>query len=201
MLTVPDIDWIKTYTALGMGVEFAEAVEPLSVVGEHHDLWVVPIVRGINCDKIISFFREMKIMVGGNVGSLSRDAMINDRDTSNGSYVVGFAREVEGDEYSRGSSADKLTELGCKGITLLERLLLGLGYFLTTGRHLDVKNVTLCLGSRLNDGRVAYVHFVTSHDHHNGGWYNIHSCKTAMCAPGLRSRFAVSLTLQAAHAR
>ena len=54
-------------------------------------------------------------------------------------------------------AADDLMKERVAGITLLERLLFELGYFLATNRQLDVENGTLCSGSRDSDGDVASV--------------------------------------------
>jgi hypothetical protein len=44
-----------------------------------------------------------------------------------------------------------------KVATLHERLIHELDYFLETGNHLDLRNRTLCSGSRHSDGTVPYV--------------------------------------------
>jgi hypothetical protein len=121
---------------------------------------------------------------------LNKAVTINDRDPNrDGNYVIGFARTVEADEENKNLSANQLKEQNHKGITLLERLLLGLGYFLATGQHLDVKNITLCAGSRSSDGHVPYVGWDSSDRRVFVTWFypDDHSVY-------LRSRSAVSLT-------
>jgi len=76
----------------------------------------------------------------------------NDRNPRKDSYVVSFRRSVEADEENRNLSTDDLKNRGDKGITLLERLLLELGYFAATGQHLDIESVTLCAGSLHKNG-------------------------------------------------
>ncbi|MEK7154102.1 MAG: hypothetical protein AAB792_00905 [Patescibacteria group bacterium] len=90
------------------------------------------------------------------------DAVVseNDRDPNrDGTYAIWLRERVEADEEWKNKSANQLR--GCKipGATLLERLLYELKFFKETGRHLDIKNVTLCAGSRCRDGHVPFVHF------------------------------------------
>lgn len=68
-----------------------------------------------------------------------------------------FRDRVEADEEMKSLSARQLTEQNIAGITLMEYLLLELKYFSETGKHLDIKNWTLCSGSRYSDGTVPYV--------------------------------------------
>jgi hypothetical protein len=53
--------------------------------------------------------------------------------------------------------AEETEDVKQVAITLPERLLLGLGYYLTKGSHLDVRSVCLCLGSRYANGGVPTV--------------------------------------------
>mgnify|MGYP001568274236 CR=1 FL=1 len=118
------------------------------------------------------------------VDNLDKNIPTNDR-TPTKTYAVCVRDRVEADEELSNLSADDLTKQKIAGITLLERLLLELKYFRETGKHLDIKNVTLCSGSRYAGGNVP-----------NAYWYD---CKFEVswdyrdCRyPFLRSR-AVSL--------
>ena len=94
---------------------------------------------------------------------------------------------IEVDEELKNLSANDLTKKNIAGITLLERLLYELFYFWKTKKHLDIKNVTLCSGSRLSDGNVPRV------DWHAGGrevyvfWY-----RPSDSVAGIRARAVVS---------
>ncbi|MCR4334464.1 MAG: hypothetical protein NUV47_01915 [Patescibacteria group bacterium] len=77
----------------------------------------------------------------------------NDR-TPSESYAIWVRDRVEADEELKKLSANDLVDQKVGGITLLERILLELKYFRETGKHLDIKNVTLCSGSRDADGDV-----------------------------------------------
>ena len=71
-----------------------------------------------------------------------------------------FEKNVEADEEYKNMSADDLGDTGIeRGITLRERLLMELQYFKEIGKHLDIKNITLCSGSRFEGGHVPSVHW------------------------------------------
>jgi len=84
---------------------------------------------------------------------------------------VAFAKNIEADEENQSKSADDLKAVGHKGITLLERLLLELGYFLATGKHLDEENWTLCAGSRNRAGDVPSVYWYSVYPYVHVSWY------------------------------
>jgi hypothetical protein len=90
------------------------------------------------------------------VSAHAMDDIVSDRDSKE-AYSVFVKDTVEADEELKNLSADDLKEKGVKGITLLERLKLELDYFKETGKHLDIKNMTLCSGSRDAVGRVPSV--------------------------------------------
>ena len=140
---VPDINWQITYAALGMSAEYAEVSKKLGVA-ENPNLWLVPAVKGVTCNKVVATLREVLkpfgLKVGTDIDDLDKDVSTNDRDPNrDGSYVVGFRRTVEADEENANKSANVLKTESHKGATLLERLLPELGYFLTTRHFLDVK--------------------------------------------------------------
>lgn len=68
-----------------------------------------------------------------------------------------FKNVKEADKELKNKSAEDLQEEGIECITLRERLIFELLYFKETGKHLDVSNVTLCAGSRYQDGHVPSV--------------------------------------------
>ncbi len=115
---------------------------------------------------------------------LYKDVHTNDR-TPTESYAVLIRDREEADEELKNLSADDLTEKHITGITLLERILLELKYFLETGKHLDKENVTLCSGSRSRGGHVPRADW-------HGGEFVVHWRGRGSRRPWLRSR-AVSL--------
>ncbi len=69
----------------------------------------------------------------------------NDRDPNrDGTYAIWVRDVVEADEGLKNLSANNLKKQKTKGVTLTERMLHELKYFLETGKHLDIENVTLC---------------------------------------------------------
>jgi hypothetical protein len=186
---LPVIDWQKVYTELGMGAEYADAARSLGVVKENSNLWVVPVVKGVTCNKVVAVLRKLEVDVYTYVDDLDTGVPTNDRDPNrDGSYSIAFSRTVEADEANKNLSASVLKDRGHKGITLLERLFLELGYFLATGKHLDQKNVTLCSGSRDSDGCVPLVDWNSDSREVYVFWGGPDGCYD-----GLRSRSAVSL--------
>ncbi len=110
------------------------------------------------------------------------------RTTVNGPYVIWCRDRVEADEELKNLSANNLVERGTNCMTALERIMLE-GWFhwkTSGGGHLDIKNITLCAGSRWSDGNVpnAYWHgkFCVSR-HYVGSRPGV----------GIRAREAVSL--------
>lgn len=119
------------------------------------------------------------------------DAIVteNDRDPANGNYAIWVRERVEADEEWKNKSANQLRvrERNVPGITLLERLLYGLKFFKETGRHLDVKSVTLCSGSRSRGGRVPCVRF-----YEFDGRVCVYGCRPGGASDDLRARELVS---------
>ena len=96
-----------------------------------------------------------------------------------------FAYTQEPDEKYRGWSADKLKKKGIECMTFRERIIFELEYFKREGKHLDIKYITLCAGSRFSDGSVPYSYLYNGEFH--SYWYNPHNC-----ADGLGPRPVVS---------
>lgn len=93
---------------------------------------------------------------------LDKIVTINERDAKNGTYAIWVRNTVEPDEKYSNHSADKIKTLNIKTETLVERAIHGLKYFDETGKHLDIKGVTLCSGSRYSVGNVPRMRL---HDH------------------------------------
>jgi hypothetical protein len=119
------------------------------------------------------------------------DKIVNsDRAAENdvhGAYAVWVRDRVEADEELKNLSANQLKERGVSGITLEERLIYELKYFNETGKHLDINNVTLCSGSRCDDGFVPSVRFYS-----NVRWVFVYWTNPGDRDGGLRSRQTVS---------
>ncbi|MGD0576892.1 MAG: hypothetical protein ABSA74_02345 [Candidatus Staskawiczbacteria bacterium] len=186
---LPDINWTAVYKSLQMTAAYEQADKSFPN-WQDPNLWVIPAVAGVTFDKVIAAMRESGIKVCASSDEnpfpdLKVEIVHNDRDPANGSYQIGFCRSIEPDRENRDLSADVLESQKHKGITRLEQVLLSHGYFLTTGKHLNVKCITLCPASRYSDGSVPTVEF------NPGSGYAIFG----LCSPGhhydpLRSRTA-----------
>lgn len=154
----PDIDWQLCYQKFGMATEFEAfcatnskdlAVDPAN--------WRTPLITGITPNKVVRSFRELEVKVECYNEDLDKVVMKNVRDPKTGSYVVPFKRSREVPSKYRNTSYNELLRQEINSITLLERLVLGFGYFVTTGKHLDRKSWTLCAGSEYSDGSIPSV--------------------------------------------
>ncbi len=150
-----DLDWSKVYEVLGMSgefVEFAKANE--AKLTPRPGLWAVPVLEGVTLNAVMAAFRKLEVETYQYVEDLDKDVLVNDRDPNrDGSYTVLFRKTVEADPDQKHRSHS------VKCVTFLERLLLGLAYFLTTGKHLDLKSITLCADSRLTYGFTPIVYW------------------------------------------
>lgn len=178
----------KAYDLLGLKAKYAEFRKEHGIK-EIAGRWVLPMVKGITCAKIIGALKKSGSGFWSYYDDLDKAVVHNDRDANrDGSYLISFLPTVEADEENKNKSANKLKEEKHQGITLMERLFLELVYFLMTGNHLDIKNVTLCSGSRDDDGDVPDVHW-----HSGSRRVRVRYSRPSSCVDGLRSRFAVSL--------
>ncbi len=177
------IDWKKVYETLGLlKVDFS--TDGLN----DPNYWVVPVFKGVTPNKVVQALRDLGVNVYLYTDDLNTGVPTNDRDPAkDGDYRVKFLKTVEADPELKRKSADTLTDERVKGITLLERLLLELGYFLATGNHLDVENVTLCNGSRGSGGDVPSVEWDA-----DGRGVSVDWCFPSDSDPNLRARAVVS---------
>ncbi|MEK7192861.1 MAG: hypothetical protein AAB682_01870 [Patescibacteria group bacterium] len=119
--------------------------------------WRVPVLAGATSNLVIKRFRALGVPVECSSEDFDKVAMKNSRDPKSGSYVVSFRRAREAPKAYRNFSGNQLADQKIDSITLLERLLLGFGFFFTMGKHLDTKSWTLCAGSRYRGGSVPCV--------------------------------------------
>lgn len=186
MFTEQLTSWTALYTELGVVFDPAQIKMPTHREGFDR-LIVVP--KGMMAQKA---FELCSARFGGNCWkytSSSLDQVVpedkNDRTAEAGSYAIWIRDRQEADKELKSQSADDLTTEEIKGITLCERLLFEIKYHAETGKHLDVKNWTLCSGSRNSGGNVPSVYWCDGKL--NVGCYGVSSRD-----PNLRSR-AVSL--------
>jgi hypothetical protein len=118
---------------------------------------------------------------------LDASVTVNTR-TSAQSYAIWVRDGVEPDEKYLGQSIRQADLDGKIGMTLLERMVLEVKYFVETEKHLDEKGLTFCTGSRDSDGDVPCVYFFPGTGRVRVGWGGLGNSNEAF---GLRS--AVSL--------
>lgn len=119
--------------------------------------------------------------------NLDKIVTYNERDAKNGPYAIWVRDEIEVDEKYKNISADQIKEMSVKTETLAERLIHELKYFKETSKHLDIRNRTLCAGSRCSDGGVPGVRWSG-----DDGEMDIYWCYSSGVHGCLRSREVVS---------
>jgi len=149
--------------------------------------WLVVMLQGMTARRLFDKCRERFGTWRYNEGEDLDKVVKSDRTAKDCPYAVWFRDRVEADEELKSKSADNLKQAGVQGITLEERLLLELFYYWKTGKHLDLKNVTLCSGSRHSDGCVPGVCWVGYCDRLSVCWYD-----PVDAVGSIRSRQAVS---------
>ncbi len=145
------------YDLLGMLGQYEEFRKE-HLLQEMAGQWQVVMLTGLAYMPLAKLHRRLRINLDspadlGNIDSAKEQRNPN-RD---GSYAVSFKGTQEADPENANQSADDRQSQNCQDITVLERLFLGLVYFLVTGKHLDEANATLCSGSRFHDGVVPSV--------------------------------------------
>ncbi|MBI3337106.1 MAG: hypothetical protein HY005_00580 [Candidatus Staskawiczbacteria bacterium] len=156
---IAEINWRIVYELLGMQTDYESTIANLELT-INTKMWTIPVLMGLTCKKVISCLKKLGVNIKKYINNPDTEVSKNDRDPNkDSSYSINFRRTIESDEENRNLSADDIKKRGAKGITLLERLLLELGYFTSTGQHLDVESVTLCAGSRHKCGNVPRVCF------------------------------------------
>lgn len=155
--------------------------------------WLLPIVAIDNKAPIEALYRALSKQFRcwrSTEKILDEVVTTNTRDSRQGSYVIRLRDRVEADEELKNLSANDLDSRQLTVVTLYERMVLEGWYYAKTGKHLDIKNVTLCAGSRAVDGHVPDAHW-NSDD-------SMFCVSAAWCHPdyrsdGLRGRQVVSI--------
>ena len=139
----------------GKGINLEKVVIPNHQHGFDRIL-VVP--QGTTLNQVIKVCKK-HFSVYCYYDDLDAEVTHSDRDAKDRHYAIRIRDRVEADEEFQSRSANQLKDEGVVTMTLMERLILELKYYDETGKHLDVKNVTLCAGSRNSDGDVPYVYW------------------------------------------
>lgn len=178
-------DWVnfyKKFFGLDVSVEAITKAMPAKVKGFDR---LIVVAEGLTVTDVWDACKK-----AFKCWELNRDLEAELRKSERGPVKTTTARwfrdQVEADEETKNFSADDLEATGAKGITLIERMLFELKYFDETGKHLDVKNVTLCSGSRGSGGRVPSADWC-------GDEFGVDWSYADDRHSGLRSRVAVTL--------
>jgi len=147
-------EWMEFYDRIfGIGVDLSSVKIPDEQSGFGRVLFIP---QGLSINQTIDACQKY-FEVNSYLSDLDSEVPISDRSPESGSYVIRLRDRREADKELKNLSANELCERNIKGITLLERLVSELKYHDETGEHLDVKNVTLCNGSRYSNGGVPHV--------------------------------------------
>lgn len=114
--------------------------------------WPVMMPQGLTTNEVWAKCEDRfpcKSYIGDDLDAV---VTVNDR-TPAKAYAVRFRGRVEADEENNNLSANDLELRKISGVVLRERCVMELWYNdVTSGGHLDIKNVTLCTGSRSSHG-------------------------------------------------
>ena len=181
------VSWQNLYLELGLKVDVSNLKIPASQPGFTR-LILVP--EGLTPNKAVALLKK-KMSVYTYTDNL--DTITSVRDTKK-TYVIWVRDRIEADEELKNKSANDLKRDGINCITLIERLLYELKFFTETTamagqaqKHLDVKNWTLCGGSRNSSGNVPSVGWGS-----NGGGVGVYWDYADYRYGNSRSRVAVS---------
>lgn len=119
--------------------------------------WRLLIIANLSLEQLYAKCKERFKSWRWTNDNLDKIVTFNERDAKNGAYAIWARDEIEADEKYKNISANKIKEMGIKTETLAERLIHELKFFAETGNHLDIRNITLCSGSRDSDGGVPRV--------------------------------------------
>jgi len=147
-------DWREFYREFGITCDFSSLVIPKHCKGFDR---LIVVAQGPTIEQVFQQCQERFPCRKYAKRNLDKAVSTNDRDPQNGPYAVWVRDRVEADKEHKNHSAYHLEQKHIPSITLLERFLFELKYFMETGKHLDIKSVTLCSGSRYIDGHVPHV--------------------------------------------
>ncbi len=144
--------WQEFYE-LYFGLEDVKTIDPERPNPSVRFKQLVVVAKGITLNDVLKAMRT-KMKVWSYTEDLNSAVPTNERSADKGHYAIYVRDTIEADEELRNTSVNEIAKKKTATMTLLERMLLELFIFHWTGEHLDVKNVTLCAGSRDSDGDV-----------------------------------------------
>jgi hypothetical protein len=162
-------EWQKFYqSAFGIEIDFTGVAVPEQPEGNYRLLFIA---KGMTPNKVYDAWTFPKWRYDDNLDK----AVPTNKRTATESYAIWVQAGDEPDTEFLGKSTKQADPNMEVGITLLERMVFESKYFAETGKHLDVKGVTFCSGSRNSDGRVPGVYLGTDGEVYVGWYYLDHS--------------------------
>jgi len=175
-------EWQEFYKDhFGLIVDFSQVPIPKNP-GKGYRL--IFIAKGMTMNKAFARCKEL-FDAGAYRDDLDKAIPTNAR-TAKEHYAVWVRDGIEPDAEHLGRSTRQADPDMKIGITLLERIIFEIKYFSETGKHLDVKGVTFCSGSRFADGYVPYAYW-------SGSEFRIFWCSLGDSNSDCGVRSAVSL--------
>lgn len=175
--------WQDFYEIFGINCDFSQLAIPRRPTKEKWQLLVIADVKleqlFVRCQQLFPCWRWTN-------EDLDSKIVGNERSASDSTYAIWVKDEQEADEKLKNMSANDVKRKNLATETLAERLVHELVFFEKTGKHLDVNNVTLCAGSRSEDGSVPDVSW-------DGGKLSVSWYYPAFASDRLRARQVVSL--------
>ncbi len=150
-------DWQKFYKIqFGWNVEFSTVVIPQKpTTGNYRLLFIA---KGLTLNRVFDAWKFPKWRYNDDLDK----AVPTNKRTAAESYAIWVLAGDKPDAEFLGKSTNQADPSMEIGVTLLERMVFESKYFAETGKHLDVKGVTFCSGSRRSDGSVLRVYLYTS---------------------------------------
>lgn len=143
--------WVKFYKdQFDWTVDFSQVIIPEKPEGD--DWRLIFIAKGLTIN--LAFDKASKLFPTWRYAEdLDKAITKNVRNTQN-NYAIWVKDGAEPDQEFLGKSTKQADPDMKLGVTLLERIILEMKYFLETGEHLDIKGLTFCSGSRSSGGNV-----------------------------------------------
>lgn len=176
-------DWQAFYAdVFGIGTDFSSLIIPEKRAGFDR---LLILAQDMAPQRLYDKCQELFLVWKWTDGDLNK-IVKSDRTAKDSAYAIWVRDRVEADEELKNLSANQLKQQNITGITLEERLAYELKFFKETSKHLDIKNITLCTGSRYDDGSIPGVDWL------DGGELHVHGYDPDDTDGYLRSRQAVS---------
>lgn len=146
--------WRKFYQKhFSLELNFADLVIPKYPLQDRWKLLII--AQGLTLNQVYETMFSL-FNIGPYVDGLGDDVVKNVRNTRN-AYAVWVRDRAEPDVQYLGHSTNAIDPDMKIGITLLERMIMEIAQFDSSGSPLDIKGATFCSGSRDSNGDVPYV--------------------------------------------